>query len=404
MNDPIEGRIPEFIRRRYEPALRSGEWNDWAWQQRHRLTSVEQILEVLGSSLVVAPGVRAGMQAAAALYPIATSPYYLSLARPDDPRDPILPQVLTDPAELSGDGRPDPFLEADLEISPGVVHRYPDRALFLLTNLCSTLCRHCMRKREWLQPFRRLSDEDMRAGVEAIAARPEIRDVLLSGGDPLHLGTPFLDRVLTLLRAHPRLDCIRFGSRAPVTEPQRVDEPLLAVLERHAPLFLNTHFNHARELTPESLRAVRLLTRAGVVVSNQAVLLRGVNDRATDLLELSRGLLRAGVRAYYLHHCDPVHGARHFRVSLSRGLDLVRSLSGKVSGLAIPRFVVDLPDGGGKVDAHLGRRLSGPEERYEFVSPLSGQAAVLDASEGTFSGVGGWAVESLPARSYRATP
>jgi lysine 2,3-aminomutase len=401
MTPTTNRRLPAFIERRYGAAIAAGAWHDWRWQQRQRLTSVDRILAVLGPDFAIAPAVREGMRTAEAVYPVATSPYYLSLARPDDPRDPILAQVLPDPVEPASTGREDPFREEELQIAPGVVHRYPDRALFLLTNLCSTLCRHCMRKREWRQPWERLSDAAVRAGVAAIGACEEIRDVLLSGGDPLHLGTAFLDRVLGPLRAIERLDCIRFGSRAPVTEPQRVDAALLEVLARHAPLFLNTHFNHARELTPEAIAAVRALTRAGVIVSNQAVLLRGVNDRAEDLLDLSRGLLRAGMRAYYLHHCDPVHGAHQFRVGLRRGLELVRSLAGKVSGLAIPRYVVDLPSGGGKVEASAQVRISA-DDRALFRSPLSGDLIEMDASEGTFCGAGSWAVESSSRPGYVA--
>ncbi len=371
---------------------------------RRRLTSVGQVLDELEPRFRVAPEVRQGMLEAEAEFPVATTPYYLSLADPDDPRDPILPQVLPDPGEVAHQGEFDPFLEEDLKVAPGLVHRYPDRVLFLLTNFCSTLCRHCMRKREWREGFGRLSDAQVDLAVTAIAERPQVRDVLLSGGDPLHLPPRFLGRVLAKLRERTDLDCIRFGSRVPVTLPQRIDSELLEELEPWGPLYLNTHFNHARELTSEAVEAVRRLSRAGVIVSNQAVLLREVNDRVQDLLDLSRGLLRAGVRAYYLHHCDPVRGTRHFRVGLARGRQLVAELTGKVSGLAIPAFIVDLPGGHGKVrgDGPALQKVEG--EIHWYQSPLSGELVAVDGSEGSFAGAGSWSVVLPETPGYAPRP
>ncbi len=389
---PVADLAP-FARRAWGAALSSGEWSDWRWQVQNRLTSVGAILDLLGDDFQVAPATRAAMERAASAGRVSVTPCYLALARPGDPRDPTLPQVLPDPAESEHDGEPDPFHEQELEIEKGVVHRYPDRALLLLTNFCSTLCRHCMRKREWPEGggrFERLTDQEVDRAVAAIAARPQIRDVLLSGGDPLNLAPSYVGRVLLLLRERCELDLLRIGSRVPVTLPQRIDGELLAALAPAAPLFLNTHFNHARELTPDATAAVRRLTRAGVVVSNQGVLLRGVNDTALDLLELSRALLKAGLRAYYLHHCDPVAGVRHFRVGLARGIELVRSLTGRVSGLGIPRFMVDLPGGGGKVQADGPDLVSRRGETFVYRSPLTGRDVEVDGSEGAFAGAGSW--------------
>ncbi len=402
--------LPTFAQRAWSDAVLSGEWNSWTWQQRHRLASVGAILDVLGADFPVPPATRAAMEAVAsprASEPskVGVTPSYLALANPADPRDPILPQILPDPAESAGDGgAPDPFEEEALEIAPGVVHRYGDRALFLLTNWCTTLCRHCMRKREWEGSFRTLSDPEVDRAIDAIAARPEIRDVLLSGGDPLNLAPAFLGRVLRRLRERCDLDCLRIGSRVPVTLPQRIDDELLAALSPAAPLWLNTHFNHARELSADSVAALGRLARAGVVVSNQAVLLRGVNDGEADLLALSRALLRAGLRAYYLHQCDPVAGVRHFRVGLARALDLVRSLNGRVSGLAIPRLMVDLPGGGGKVQADGPYLLRRDGERFVYRSPIDGRDVAVDGSEGTFGGAGSWLVEGVPGRRYAPRP
>jgi lysine 2,3-aminomutase len=222
--------------------------------------------------------------------------------------------------------------------------------------------------------------------------------VLLSGGDPLNLPPAFVGRVLALLREWCDLDVLRIGSRVPVTLPQRIDDELLAALAPSAPLHLNTHFNHAREVTADAIAAVARLTRAGVIVANQGVLLRGVNDGADELLELSRALLRAGVRVYYLHHCDPVQGVRHLRVGLARGMELVRSLVGRVTGLGIPRLMVDLPGGGGKVQADGPFLVARHGERFVYRSPLTGREVEGDGSEGSFGGAGSWrACEPLRA-------
>lgn len=386
--------LPPFAQRAWGGAVASGEWHDWRWQLAHRVTSVAALLELLGADFPVAPAMRAALEKAGAASEVSVTPCYLALARPDDPRDSILAQVLPDPAEQASDaqssGEPDPFREEELEIAKGVVNRYPDRALFLLTNFCSTLCRHCMRRREWEGGFTRLTDGEIEAGVAAIAARPAIRDVLLSGGDPLNLPPSYVGKVVRALRERCDLDLLRLGSRVPVTLPMRIDDELLAELAPAAPLWLNTHFNHAREVTAEAAAAVRRLAGAGVVVSNQGVLLRGVNDTADDLLALSRALLRAGLRAYYLHQCDPVAGVRHLRVGLARGLELIASLQGKVSGLAIPRLTVDLPGGGGKVQADGPYLRERHGDRFVYASPLTGQRIEVDGSEGSFAGAGSW--------------
>ncbi|MSR46190.1 MAG: KamA family radical SAM protein [Planctomycetes bacterium] len=388
--------LPPFAQRAWGGAFASGEWQDWRWQLAHRLTSVRAILDLLGDDFRVAPDVRAAMERAGAASEVSVTPCYLALARPDDPRDPILPQVLPDPAELDaaeqGSGVPDPFREEELEIAKGVVNRYPDRALFLLTNFCSTLCRHCMRRREWEGGFTRLSDAEIDAAVAAIAARPAIRDVLLSGGDPLNLPPSYVGKVVRALRERCDLDLLRLGSRVPVTLPMRIDDELLRELAPAAPLWLNTHFNHAREVTAEAAAALRRLAAAGVVVSNQGVLLRGINDGESDQLDLSRALLRAGVRAYYLHHCDPVQGVRHLRVGLARGIELIGSLQGKVSGLAIPRLTVDLPGGGGKVQADGPQLRERRGDTFVYSSPLCGERVAVDGSEGSFGGAGSWRV------------
>ena len=395
--------LPPFARRAWSSALASGEFHDWKWQLAHRLTSVAAILDLLGDDFPIDPATRAAMERVGARSEVSVTPCYLALADPADPRDPILAQVLPDPAELLVDGSPDPFREEELEIAKGVVNRYADRALFLLTNFCSTLCRHCMRKREWpegdgaaRQSFSRLSDSEVDVAVAAIAARPAIRDVLLSGGDPLNLAPSYVGRIVRLLREKCDLDVLRIGSRVPVTLPQRIDDELLEALAPAAPIYLNTHFNHAREVTPDSAAAIGRLQRAGVIVSNQGVLMRGVNDTADDLLALSRALLKAGVRSYYLHHCDPVQGVRHFRVALPRALELIASLGGRVTGLGIPKLMVDLPGGGGKVQADGPALREQRGTTFVYRSPIDGRDIEVDGSEGTFAGVGSWRAASVP--------
>ncbi|MFO0983552.1 MAG: KamA family radical SAM protein [Planctomycetota bacterium] len=353
-------------------------WHDWQWQVAHRITRPDELAQLLG----LAPATRAALMASAAVWPLSVTPYYLDLVDPCDPHDPILPQILPAAAELSGAGEPDPFREDELTVAPGLVHRYPDRALLVLTNLCATLCRHCMRKRAWQEPWYALGEGELRAALDYIAAHRAIRDVLVSGGDPLNLSPGLLRMVVSGLRAIGHLDLIRIGSRVPVTLPQRIDDEMLAALGSGAPLYLNTHFNHARELTADATAACARLACARIQLGNQAVLLRGVNDTEEALLDLSRALLRAGVRPYYLHHGDPVQGATHFQVPVDEGRALVRSLYGKVTGMGIPRYVVDLPGGGGKVPVELGFDRGRAVDDALFESPLLGRVVRVPAAYG----------------------
>jgi lysine 2,3-aminomutase len=291
------------------------------------------------------------MDDAAATFPMAIPPYYASLIRRFDPADPIYrmcvpaPQELVDPPWLTDD----PLGEDDDMPMPGLVHRYPDRALCLATTTCASYCRHCTRKRiaghrESTLPADRL--EGMR---HYLAAHPEIRDVIVSGGDPFTMADSALERVLRTLRSVPSVEILRVGTRTPVVLPMRITGSLVAMLRRYHPLYVNTHFNHPAELTPEARDACERLADAGIPVGNQTVLLRGVNDDPAVLAELFRGLVRSRVRPYYLFQCDLVRGIEHFRTPLARGLEIMERLRGRLSGLAIPTYVVDAPDGGGKI-------------------------------------------------------
>lgn len=354
------------------------EWGDWRWQTRHRLRSIDEVLRAVGlEGRVAVPPAEL-----LARFPIGVSPYYLSRVKSGDPDDPILRQILPQhvEAETRATEESDPFREDDHSPVPGLIHRYPDRALVLPTNFCATLCRHCFRKRSWADGFYFLDREALSRAVDYVRAHPAIHDVLITGGDPLHLATDVLAGLVRDLKSIAHLDVVRIASRMPVTLPQRIDDAWIAAFAPLRPLWFITHFNCASEVSPEAEAALRRLIDAGITVQNQTVLLRGVNDTAAAQLELSRALIKVGVRPYYLHLADPVAGAGHFRTSIECGLAIVREMHGKISGFAIPRLVLDLPGGRGKVplspDFVLERR--GP--RIVFTSPIDGGAVEVDVS------------------------
>jgi lysine 2,3-aminomutase len=281
-------------------------------------------------------------------YPMRITPYYLGLIR--QPDDAIWRQCVPDLRELTdAAGLADPLNEENLSPVPGVVHRYPDRVLFLVSGACAVYCRFCTRKRQVGCAVMRRSPADLAAGLDYIAGNRQIRDVILSGGDPLLLNDEALGDLLERLRRIPHVEIIRLGSRVPVTLPERITENLCALLRGFHPLYLNTHFNHPREITPQSAEACRRLAEAGIPLGNQTVLLKGVNDEPAVMAELMKGLLKIRVRPYYIHHMDLVQGAGHFRTQVEQGIAIVKALRGPISGLAVPHYVIDLPGGKGKV-------------------------------------------------------
>ena len=316
-------------------------------------------------------------------YRMQVDDYYLGLIDPDDPDDPIRRQALPDVAELvesAGELR-DPIGDSVHAAAPQLVHRYRDRVLFFPTFLCPMYCRYCFRKVALNEAPVRL-DDVLSGAVAYVAAHPEVREVILSGGDPLLLSDDRLDRVLGAFGALPNVERLRIHSRVPVTRPSRGDAGLVATLARHRPLFVVTHFNHPRELTPVAEAGVRALVDAGITVLNQAVLLRGVNADAETLAALFGGLLRWQVRPYYLHHLDMTVGTQHFRVSLRDGLSLVRSLRGRLSGLAWPTYVLDIPGGGGKVPVDSDFVRAEPQRGvYTLVGPQGGRWRYVDPAE-----------------------
>ncbi|HKO55441.1 MAG TPA: KamA family radical SAM protein [Thermoanaerobaculia bacterium] len=334
-------------RARLYPNVTDEQWNDWKWQQKNRVTTLEQIQELFGAEAVAAER----MDEIFELYRTAITPYYLCLIDFDDPRDPLRVQSVPSIEELVNPGELvwDPLNEEGDSPVTGIVHRYPDRCLFLVTSYCPLYCRYCTRKRKWVDEDGTTGQRRIEKMIEYVAEHPEIRDVIVSGGDPLSLSLTYLEKILAGLRAIPHVEIIRFGSRVPVFLPQRIDAEMCALLEKYHPIWINTHFNHPNEITPESAAACDRLLRAGVPVNNQAVLLRGVNDCPYTMRDLVQGLMKIRVRPYYLYLCDQVMGAEHFRTSVGEGIEIIEFLRGHTSGLAVPQFVMDAPGGGGKI-------------------------------------------------------
>lgn len=280
-------------------------------------------------------------------YPMRISPHYLSLIK--EKNDPIYKQCVPDPAELEDDrGLVDPLAEERFSPLPGLTRRYPDRVLFLVSDQCATYCRFCNRKRK-VGRRGTVTKETIQEGLRYIKAHKEVRDVLLSGGDPLLLETPQLETILRYLRDIPHVQIIRIGTRVPCVLPQRVTPSLVSMLKKYHPLYINTHFNHPKEITPESAKACSMLADAGIPLGCQTVLLRGVNDSVKTIKQLMEGLVRIRARPYYLFQADQARGTAHFWTPLDTGLEIISALQGNVSGLCIPHFCVDLPGGGGKV-------------------------------------------------------
>jgi lysine 2,3-aminomutase len=286
-----------------------------------------------------------------AVYPLAVTPYYLSLIDPDDPEDPLRRQCFPDGREIDprSGGEEDPLDEQGAMPVPGLIHRYPDRCLAIATGNCAVYCRHCNRKRLWRDRATAATRPALQRMVDYVAQTPQIREVIVSGGDPLLLPDALLDWLLGALRAVPHVEVLRIGSRVPVTLPMRVTDGLCALLKRHRPLWFNTQFNHGREITPEATRACERLLTSGIPVSNQSVLLKGVNDGYGAMYDLLTGLERISVRPYYLFQCDPVRGTGHLKTEVWAGIGIMERLWRTVSGLCLPRYVLDCPGGRGKI-------------------------------------------------------
>ncbi|MCJ7829955.1 MAG: KamA family radical SAM protein, partial [Desulfobacterales bacterium] len=337
-----------ILRRQIAPQAKPVEWNDWQWQLRNRIRSVETLSKIINLSAEE----RKALEAQDGGMPLAITPYYASLLDKMNPAHPLRRAVVPVGAELlQGAGEAeDPLGEESDSPVPGLVHRYPDRVLFLVTDSCSPYCRYCTRSR---RVGRGAGHEPGRARWENalayIESRPEIRDVLISGGDPLTLGDEALEWLLTRLRRIPHVEIIRIGTKVPAVLPQRITGKLVRILKRFHPLWINIHFMHPDELTPETRTACTRLADAGIPLGSQTVLLKGINDDGETMKRLFQGLLKLRVRPYYLYQCDPIAGSAHFRTPVAKGLEIIRALRGHTTGLAVPHYVIDAPGGGGKI-------------------------------------------------------
>jgi len=322
-------------------------WSDWRWQFRNRITTIDELTKFIPLSTEE----RDQLRLVTRKYPLSITPYYLSLINLDDPDDPLKKQAIPSILEITMGrmGLEDPLEERRDSVVAGLVHRYPDRVLMVLTNICPMLCRHCTRKREWRNGGWVRTPSEVEAMLDYIRQHKAIRDVIISGGDPLTLSTQRLENIISKIRGIQHVEIIRIGTRFPVVLPQRIDNELCAMLTKYGPIRLNTQFNHYREITPEAAAACDRLLRSGVPVSNQSVLLRGVNDAVETQMKLCHGLLRIKVRPYYLFQCDEVQGTEHLRTPVEVGVKIIEGMRGYTSGLAVPTFIVDLGQGGGKV-------------------------------------------------------
>jgi lysine 2,3-aminomutase len=337
------------------------EWNSAAWQLRHRITTLAQ----LEKHLVLTDEERAGVLLSGNKLAMAITPHYFNLIDPEDPEDPIRRQVIPrieetwdDPEEMA-----DPCGEDGRMPVPGLVHRYPDRVLFLVTDRCASYCRYCTRSRVVSGVGEQELHTDHEAAFRYLEEHTEVRDVLLSGGDPLLFSDSKLEAILARLRAIPHIEFLRIGSRVPIFLPQRITPELCRMLQRYHPLWLSVHTNHPRELTTEVREALGRLADHGVPLGNQSVLLRGVNDDAGVMKALVHKLLMCRVRPYYLYQCDLIQGSSHLRTSVQAGIDIIEQLRGHTSGYAVPQFVIDAPGGGGKVPVNPDYVLLRDEQR-----------------------------------------
>jgi lysine 2,3-aminomutase len=327
--------------------VKEEDWNDWRWQLANRITTVKELRQVVPLSEEEASAIKQSLTRLR----MAITPYYASLMDASDSTCPIRLQAIPTLQEthISTADLHDPLHEDVDSPTPGLTHRYPDRVLLLVTDQCSMYCRHCTRRRHAGETDRAFPKDKIERCIEYVRETPSVRDVLVSGGDPLTLDDELLEWILSELRGIPHVEIIRIGSRMPVVCPQRVTEKLCTMLKKYHPLWLNTHFNHPKEITEESKRACAMLADAGIPLGNQSVLLRGVNDSPYIFRELNQQLLRLRVRPYYIYQCDLSEGIEHFRTSVGKGVEIIEYLRGHTSGMAVPTFIVDAPGGGGKI-------------------------------------------------------
>lgn len=338
--------MKESVKRNMFGNVADEQWKDWKWQVKNRIESLEQ----LKTYLTLTPEEEAGVKKSLQTLRMAITPYYLSLIDTENPHCPIRKQAIPTLSEThqSAADLLDPLHEDEDSPVPGLTHRYPDRVLFLITDQCSMYCRHCTRRRFAGQHDASAAQEKIEQGLDYIAQTPQVRDVVLSGGDALMVSDEKLEYIIQKLRAIPHVEIIRLGTRTPVVCPQRITDHLTGMLKKYHPIWVNTHFNHSLEITAEAVAACSKLADAGIPLGNQSVLLRGVNDCVHVMKKLVHDLVKMRVRPYYIYQCDLSMGLEHFRTPVSKGIEIMENLRGHTSGYAVPTFVVDAPGGGGK--------------------------------------------------------
>lgn len=322
------------------------QWNDWHWQVSHRLKTPEEIAEVINLSEKEREDIATVMDG----FRVGITPYYALLMDPDDERCPVRAQAVPTIKEMhrAEADMVDPLHEDEDSPAPGITHRYPDRVLFMITDQCSMYCRHCTRRRLAGETDAPRSMSDIEKCLDYVRNHTEVRDVLLSGGDCLLISDDRLEYIISELRKIPHVEIVRLGTRVPVVMPMRITDELCNMLKKYHPIWINTHFNHPKEMTEEAMEALRKLADAGIPLGNQSVLLRGVNDCVHIMRELVHTLVKNRVRPYYIYQCDLSLGIEHFRTPISKGIEIIEGLRGHTSGFAVPTFVVDAPGGGGK--------------------------------------------------------
>lgn len=323
------------------------EWEDWRWQIKNSITTADELQQCFNITDQQVEEVKEAVEK----FPMSITPYYASLIDFDDESCPIKLQAVPQKEELEEYEyeMDDPLHEEVDSPVPGLTHRYPDRVLLMVTNYCSMFCRHCTRKRKVGDGNSQVDFDQIQAGIEYVKDNPQVRDVLLSGGDPLLLDLDKLEKIIARLKEIPHVEIVRLGSRVPVVLPQRIDDELIDRLKEYSPLWINTHFNHKKEITSRAKKALAKLADNGFPLGNQTVLLRNINDSPAVMEDLMHKLVANRVRPYYLYQCDLSRGIEHFRTSISTGIEILESLIGHTSGFAVPRYVVDAPGGGGKI-------------------------------------------------------
>jgi lysine 2,3-aminomutase len=338
------------IASKIESESKKSNWVDWKWQVRNTIKTIDDFERLSG--ITFPKEQKQQLQKTIDHFPLSITPYYMSLIDKENyEQDPVFMQAFANIQELniSQSEMKDPLSEDHDSPVPGITHRYPDRVLFLVSNVCAMYCRHCTRKRKVGDVDSIPSKSQIMEGLDYIRRTPQVRDVLLSGGDPFLLSDDYLDWILTELRKIPHVEVIRIGTRTPVVLPYRITDELVTMLKKHHPVWINTHFNHVRELTDSSKKALAMLADGGIPLGNQSVLLAGVNDCPRLMKVLVQRLVKHRVRPYYLYQCDLSEGLSHFRTPVGKGIEIIESLIGHTSGFAVPTYVIDAPGGGGKI-------------------------------------------------------